>query len=67
MTTEPNSSSSTVKGWRFADESPKRAPFVEPSISEPAELIAASSGLLQQASSGGTLDGGPGPSDGGLD
>jgi len=67
MTSEPIPFSSTVKGWRFADESPKRAPFVEPSISEPGELIAGSNGLLQQASSGGTLDGGPGPSDGGLD
>ena len=67
MTTEPTPPPTDVKGWRFADEPPARAPFVEPAISEPRELIASTGGLLQQASSGGTLDGGPGPSDGGLD
>ncbi|MBX7185264.1 MAG: hypothetical protein K1Y01_08990 [Vicinamibacteria bacterium] len=67
MTTQPIAPPPDVKGWRFADEPPARAPFVEPSISEPGELIAGAGGLLQQSSSGGTLDGGPGPSDGGLD
>jgi hypothetical protein len=45
-------------------ETPEKRPFVEPRIDGPMSLVGTERSLILQASSGGTLDGGPGPSDG---